>query len=33
MMRPICKLTLKATVTVNKILETSDFNSSLPGIP
>ena len=32
-MRSICKLTLKATVAVNKILETGDFNSSLPGIP
>ena len=32
-MRSICKLTLKATVAVNKTLETSDFNSSLPGIP
>ena len=32
-MRSIGMLTLKDTVAVNKILETGDFNSSLPGIP
>ena len=32
-MRSTRKLTLKATVAANKILETGDFNSSLPGIP
>ena len=32
-MRSNCKLTLKSTVAVNKILETGDFNSSFPGIP
>ena len=32
-MRSICKLTLKPTVAVNKILEKGDFNNSLPSIP
>ena len=32
-MRSIGMLTLKDTVAVNKVLETGDFNSSLPGIP
>ena len=32
-MRSIHKLNLKTTGAVNKILETGDFNSSLPGLP
>ena len=32
-MRSIHKLNFKTTGAVNKILETGDFNSSLPGLP